>query len=87
MGAGRQTAEAYRKILASAKKHNVAVMGGPVLPPNAEGCRKASEDGVRVRPRFHVFPKQVVRALANGIEGQSEWRRPPLPESGFPATN
>jgi 2-keto-3-deoxy-L-rhamnonate aldolase RhmA len=93
MGAGRKAAEAYRKILAGAKKHNVAVMGGPVLTPDAEGCRTALEDGVRVfclgldAMAFRSWCEATVRALADGIKGQSEWRRPAVPEIGFPATN
>jgi hypothetical protein len=68
-------------------------MGGPVLTPDAEGCRKALEDGVRVfclgldSMAFRSWCEATVRALADGIKGQSEWCRPAMPEIGFPATN
>jgi 2-keto-3-deoxy-L-rhamnonate aldolase RhmA len=86
MGAGQKAAQAYRKILDSAKKHGVAVMGGPVLTPTAVGCRQALEDGVRVfclgldSMAFRSWCEGTVRALGEGIAGQSEWTRPPVPE-------
>jgi 2-keto-3-deoxy-L-rhamnonate aldolase RhmA len=89
MAAGRQTAEAYRKILASAKKHNVAVMGGPVLTPNADECRRALEDGVRVfclgldSMAFRSWCEATVRALADGSGGRANGGARRCGKAGF----
>ena len=91
MGAGKKAAEAYKKVLAAAKKHNVAVVGGPVLVPSPDACCQALEDGVTVfclgldSMGFRSWCESTVKALADGVAGAAEWTRPPLPESGFPA--
>jgi 2-keto-3-deoxy-L-rhamnonate aldolase RhmA len=91
MDKGAQTAEDYRTILAAAKKHDVAVIGGPVLVPTADACRQALRDGVTVfclgldSMGFRSWCEDTIRALAEGVKGVSEWTRPPVPESGFPA--
>jgi hypothetical protein len=89
MDKGPQTALDYQTVLRVAKKHKVAVIGGPVLSPTAEACRKALQDGVTVfclgldSMAFRSWCEETVRALAEGVEGVSEWTRPPVPESGF----
>jgi 2-keto-3-deoxy-L-rhamnonate aldolase RhmA len=89
MDKGAQTALDYQTVLRVAKKHNVAVIGGPVLAPTAEACRQALQDGVTVfclgldSMAFRSWCEDTVRALADGVEGVSEWTRPPVPESGF----
>ena len=91
MGAGKKAAEAYKAVLAAARQHGGAVVGGPVLVPTAEACRQALEDGVTVfclgldAMGFRSWCEQTVRALATGVSDSTEWNRPPLPESGFPA--
>jgi 2-keto-3-deoxy-L-rhamnonate aldolase RhmA len=90
MDRGAQTARDYRTVLAVARKHDVAVIGGPVLVPTAEACRQALEVGVTVfclgldSMAFRNWCEDTVRALAEGVRGVSEWTRPPVPESGFP---
>jgi hypothetical protein len=65
------------------------VIGGPVLTPTAEACRRALQDGVTVfclgldSMAFRSWCEDTVLALADGVEGVSEWTRPPVPESGF----
>jgi 2-keto-3-deoxy-L-rhamnonate aldolase RhmA len=87
---GPRTNAAYRNLLASAKRHGVAVIGGPVLVPTAEGCRRALEDGVTVfslgldTMAFRAWCENTVSALADGIAQSAEWSRPPVPPSGFP---
>ena len=89
MDKGAQTALDYQTVLRVARKHNVAVIGGPVLAPTAEACRQALQDGVTVfclgldSMAFRSWCEDTVRALAEGVEGVSEWTRPPVPESGF----
>jgi len=91
MVGGEKTSEAYEKVLASAKEHGVAVVGGPVLTPTADDCRQALEDGVTVfclgldSMGFRAWCEQTVNALADGVAGSTEWSRPPVPQSGFPA--
>ena len=81
--------EAYRKVLAAAKKRAVHVIGGPVLDPTPEACRKAVQDGVSVLTLgldtlgFRRFCEQTVAATNAGVEGTG-WTRPPAPPTGFP---
>ncbi|WP_092124282.1 HpcH/HpaI aldolase family protein [Bradyrhizobium erythrophlei] len=81
--------EAYRKVLATAKRHGVAVVGGPILDPTPESCRKSLDDGITVfclgldTLGFRRFCEQTVEALNAGIEG-TNYRRAPAPDSGFP---
>jgi methylmalonyl-CoA mutase cobalamin-binding subunit len=90
MDRGAQTARDYQTVLAVARKHDVAVIGGPVLVPTAEACRQALKAGVTVfclgldSMAFRSWCEDTVRALAEGVRGVSEWTRPPIPESGFP---
>jgi 2-keto-3-deoxy-L-rhamnonate aldolase RhmA len=80
--------EAYRKVLAAARKHGVAVIGGPVLDPSPEACRKSLDDGVTIfclgldTLGFRRFCEQTVHALNEGIAG-SGYQRPTPPPSGF----
>jgi 2-keto-3-deoxy-L-rhamnonate aldolase RhmA len=79
---------AYRKVLDSAKRHGVSVIGGPVLDPTPAACRKALDDGVNVfclgldTLGFRRFCEQTVGALNEGVAG-SEFTRAPAPPSGF----
>ena len=78
---------AYRKVLEVAKRHNVAVFGGPVLDPTPEACRKAIDTGVQVfclgldTMLFRLACESTVAALNTGIKG-TEWSRPVAPASG-----
>jgi 2-keto-3-deoxy-L-rhamnonate aldolase RhmA len=81
--------DAYRRVRDAAKRHGVAVMGGPVLEPTPEGCRRALEDGVSVFCLgldilgFRRFCEDTVQALDAALAGTA-YSRPPAPESGFP---
>ncbi len=80
--------DAYRTVLAAAKRHRVAVIGGPVLDPTSAACRKALEDGVTIfclgldTLGFRKFCEQTVAALNAGIDGSGYVRRP-APHSTF----
>lgn len=80
--------EAYRTVLAAAKRHGVAVIGGPVLDPSPEACRKSLDDGVSIFCLgldilgFRRFCEQTVKALNDGVAG-SDFNRPEAPASGF----
>lgn len=81
--------EAYQKVKAAAERHNVAIMGGPVLDPTAEGCTKALEDDVKVFCLgldvlgFRRFCEDTVHALHAAVQ-DSALSRPLPPASGFP---
>lgn len=80
---------AYRTVLDAAKRHGVAVVGGPIVNPTPETCKKALEDGITVfclgldTLGFRRFCEQTVTSLNAGLLG-SEYTRPPAPTSGFP---
>jgi 2-keto-3-deoxy-L-rhamnonate aldolase RhmA len=80
--------QAYRKVMDAAKRHNVHIIGGPVLDPTPAGCRKALDDGVTIfclgldTMSFRQVCESYVKALNTGLEG-SDYTRPPAPPSGF----
>jgi 2-keto-3-deoxy-L-rhamnonate aldolase RhmA len=90
MSSSPKVDEAYRQVRAAADRHGVAILGGPVLDPTADGCRKALEDGVRVFCLgldvlgFRRFCEDTVRGLHDAVNG-SEYTRPTPPASGFPS--
>ena len=54
------------------------------------GLWSAADTGISFPPRrlgisdvVREYGEDTVRALADGVEGISEWTRPPVPESGF----
>jgi 2-keto-3-deoxy-L-rhamnonate aldolase RhmA len=80
--------DAYARVLECAKRHGVAVMGGPVLDPTPEACRKALDTGVTVfclgldTMVFRKSCENIVGALNAGVEG-TRFKRPTPPPSGF----
>ena len=80
--------DAYRKVLDACKRHDVAVIGGPVLDPTPASCRKALDDGVQIFCLgldilgFRRICEQYVAALNAGVSG-SDYHRAPAPASGF----
>ena len=87
---GPRIQEAYQKVMAAAKRHGVAVMGGPVLAPTPAACRKAIDDGITIfclgldTMAFRSWCETTVDALNAGLEG-TDFTRPPAPPSGFPS--
>jgi 2-keto-3-deoxy-L-rhamnonate aldolase RhmA len=81
--------DAYRRVREAAKRHGVAVMGGPVLEPTTEGCRSALDDGVTVFCLgldilgFRRFCEDTIQALDAALPGTA-YTRPAAPASGFP---
>jgi 2-keto-3-deoxy-L-rhamnonate aldolase RhmA len=84
-----RVSEAYKKVMAAAKRHNVAVIGGPINDPAPDTCRRALDEGVSIfclgldTMGFRRFCEQTVAALNSGVEGTS-FNRPPAPPTGFP---
>ena len=87
---GPRIQEAYRKVLDAARRHGVAVMGGPVLAPTPQACRKAIDDGITIfclgldTMAFRSWCENAVGALEAGVDGTA-FTRPPVPPSGFPS--
>jgi 2-keto-3-deoxy-L-rhamnonate aldolase RhmA len=87
---GPKVSAAYKQVLETAKRHNVAVIGGPILSADAEGCKQALQDGVRVFSLgldslgFRSFCQQMVNALDQGVVGTA-FTRPPKRDWGFKA--
>lgn len=85
---GDKVQEAYRKVLETAKKHDVAVIGGPILNATPETCKKALDEGIKVFSLgldslgFRVYCQQMVDALEQGLTG-SQYTRPPKRDWGF----
>jgi 2-keto-3-deoxy-L-rhamnonate aldolase RhmA len=89
MLASPRVQDAYRRVRLAAKRHDVALMGGPVLEPTPEACRAALRDGVKVFCLgldilgFRRFCEDTVHALSAAVTG-TQYGRPAAPESGFP---
>jgi hypothetical protein len=85
---GPKVSAAYKQVLETAKRHNVAVIGGPILSANAQDCKKALKDGIRVFSLgslgFRTYCQQMVNELDQGVAG-TEFTRPPKRDWGFKA--
>ena len=87
---GPKVRTAYRQVLETAKRHHVAVIGGPILSADAEGCKKALEDGITMFSLgldalgFRTYCQQMVNALDQGVAG-SAYTRPPKRDWSFKA--
>lgn len=80
---------AYEKVKEAAKRHGVALLGGPILDPTVDSCAKALEDGITVFclgldvMAFRRVCENTVRSLNEAVD-RSAYSRPPAPPSGFP---
>lgn len=80
---------AYRRVLAAAKANGVSVIGGPVLDPSEEACRKALDDGVDIfclgldTMAFRRACEETVGIVARSVAG-TKFTRPAQPASAFP---
>ena len=87
---GPKTSAAYKKVLDTANRHRVAVIGGPVISADADGCRQAIKDGVRVFSigldplGFRSFCQQMADVVDKGVNGTG-FTRPPKRDWGFSA--
>jgi 2-keto-3-deoxy-L-rhamnonate aldolase RhmA len=80
--------EAYLKVHATADRHGVAVIGGPVFDPTVEGCQAALRDGIRVFclgldvMGFRRFCEHTVHCANTAVHG-SAYSRPTAPARDF----
>jgi 2-keto-3-deoxy-L-rhamnonate aldolase RhmA len=85
---GTKVKEAYQQVLAAGAKHNVAVIGGPVLAADPDSCRQAIEAGVRVfsigldAVVFRSACQAMADALDKGTQG-TKFSRPQKKNWGF----
>src|SRR4029077_7108303 len=85
---GTKVKAAYQQGLAAGARHNVAVIGGPVLAADPESCRQAIDAGVRV---FSIGLDSVVfrdacQAMADALDkgaGGPRLTRPEKKNWGF----
>lgn len=81
--------EAYRRVLVAAKANGVYVVGGPVLDPSEEACRRAIDDGISIfclgldTMAFRQVCEQTVDIVARSVVG-TDFNRPAQPASAFP---
>lgn len=82
--------EAQRTVFAAAKRHGVAIIGGPILDPTPESCARALSDGISIlcigidTMAFRQLCETTVSAANAGVAAMPEFNRPPAPPSGFP---
>jgi 2-keto-3-deoxy-L-rhamnonate aldolase RhmA len=87
---GSKVSAAYKQVLDTANRHHVAVIGGPILNADADSCRQALQDGVRVFSLgldslgFRSYCQQMVNALDEAVAG-TEFTRPPKRDWGSKA--
>jgi 2-keto-3-deoxy-L-rhamnonate aldolase RhmA len=89
MLASSSVQDAYGRVRRAARRHDVFLMGGPVLEPTTDACRAALEDGVNVFCLgldilgFRLFCENTVHALGAAVAG-TPYSRSAAPDSGFP---
>ncbi|MCJ1334599.1 hypothetical protein MMC10_011311 [Thelotrema lepadinum] len=87
---GTKVNAAYKQVLEAGAKHNVAVIGGPILAADPDSCRQAIEAGVRVFSLgldsvvFRDACQGMADALDQGAKG-TKYKRPAKQDWGFKA--
>ena len=82
--------EAQRQVFAAAKRHDVAMIGGPIFNPTPESCAQAIENGITVlclaidTMAFRQLCENTIAAANAGVASNAGFNRPPAPPSGFP---
>ena len=82
--------DAQRKVFAAARRHGVALIGGPILNPTPASCGAALEAGVTIlcigldTMAFRQVCEATVAAADAAAQAHPAFHRPPAPPSGFP---
>ncbi len=90
MDSSPKVQEARRVVQAAAKRHGVALIGGPILNPTAESCGKALDDGISIlcigldTMAFRLLCETTVAAANAAVKANPIYNRPPAPPSAFP---
>jgi 2-dehydro-3-deoxyglucarate aldolase/4-hydroxy-2-oxoheptanedioate aldolase len=83
---------AQRTVFAAAARHDVGIIGGPILNPSKESCAKALADGISVLCvgldvlAFRALCEATVGAATAAVGSHPGYQRPAPPPSGFPAS-
>jgi 2-keto-3-deoxy-L-rhamnonate aldolase RhmA len=92
MHSSEKVRAAQRTVFAAAARHDVGIIGGPILNPSKESCAKALADGVSVLCvgldvlAFRAFCEATVGAATAAVGSHPGYQRPAPPASGFPAS-
>jgi 2-keto-3-deoxy-L-rhamnonate aldolase RhmA len=84
--------EAQRTVFAAAARHDVAIIGGPILNPTEQSCAKALDDGISMLCigldvlAFRQLCETTVAAANAAVDANPTYNRPPAPPSGFPSS-
>jgi 2-dehydro-3-deoxyglucarate aldolase/4-hydroxy-2-oxoheptanedioate aldolase len=84
--------EARQKVQAAAARHDVGLIGGPMLNPTEQACAEALDDGISVlclgldALTFRQVCERTVAAANAAVATKPGLHRPPAPPSGFPAS-
>ncbi len=82
--------EAQRRVFEAARRHGVAMIGGPIFNPTPASCGKALEDGISIlcigldTMAFRQLCENTVAAAYAAVQAHPTYNRPPPPPSGFP---
>jgi 2-keto-3-deoxy-L-rhamnonate aldolase RhmA len=82
--------EAQRTVFAAARRHGVAMIGGPIFNPTPESCGRALDDGISIlcigldTMAFRQVCETTVAAANAAVKANPNYNRRPPPPSGFP---
>jgi 2-keto-3-deoxy-L-rhamnonate aldolase RhmA len=83
---------AQRIVFEAATRHDVGIIGGPILNPSKDSCAKALADGISVLCvgldvlAFRALCEATVGAATAAVDSHPGYHRPARPPSGFPAS-
>ncbi|WNV92011.1 aldolase/citrate lyase family protein [Umezawaea sp. Da 62-37] len=84
--------QAQRTVAEAARRHGVALIGGPILNPSEETCAAALATGISVLCigldvlAFRQVCENTVAAANAAVAATAGLTRPPAPASGFPSS-
>ncbi|MEC3976962.1 HpcH/HpaI aldolase family protein [Amycolatopsis sp. H20-H5] len=90
MHSSTKVRDAQQVVYAAAKRHGVAVIGGPILNPSTHTCSAALESGISMLcigldvMAFRQVCETTVAAANAAAEASGTYTRPPAPPSAFP---
>jgi 2-keto-3-deoxy-L-rhamnonate aldolase RhmA len=84
--------EAQKTVYAAAARHDVGLIGGPMLNPTEQACAEALDEGISVlclgldALTFRQVCERTVAAANAAVATKPGLHRPPAPPSGFPSS-
>lgn len=92
MHSSAKVRQAQRTVTEAARRHGVALIGGPILNPSEETCAAALAAGISVLCigldvlAFRQVCENTVAAANAAVAATAGLTRPPAPASGFPSS-